>query len=103
MRSSSVERPRKNANPRTAPTVSQKSNAAPMKDARSAATIVRHARLNAWSTAERTVLPVRTSSFMRSKYTMYESVVTPTDTTMPVTPARLSAKPDELESAVMIE
>ena len=37
---------------------------------KSAATIVRYARLNAGWTAERGVLPLRTSSFSRSKNTM---------------------------------
>ena len=37
--------------------------------------------------------PVRTSSFSRSKYTTYESTVTPTDTMRPVTPASVSVSP----------
>jgi hypothetical protein len=101
--SSSVERPRKKANPRTGPTVSRYSTAAPMKADVSAMRIVRNARLNPRSTEARTVRPARTSSFRRSKNTTYESTVTPIDTMMPVTPARLRASPEVRPRKLMID
>ena len=42
-------------------------------------------------------MPVRTSSLSLSKYTTYESTVTPTDTMMPVTPANDSVSPCALD------
>ena len=72
-----------------------------MSETRSAARIVRNARLKPRSTEERTVLPLRTSSFRRSKYTTYESTVMPTETMRPVTPASVSVrlKPELLRYA----
>ena len=64
-----VESPRKKAKPRTGPTVSTNSRAAPMKLEMSAARIVRNARLKARSVELRNVRPARTSSLSRSKYT----------------------------------
>ena len=55
---------------------------------KSAATIVLYARANAGWTAARGDFPERTSSFNRSKKTMYESAVTPNEITRPATPAR---------------
>src|ERR1700736_3493543 len=72
-------------------------------DTRSAARIVRYARANPRSTDDRTVLPDLISSLSRSKYTMYESAVTPTDTMMPVAPARLRARPLDWLRVEMIE
>ena len=92
-RSITVDRPRKNAKPRTLPIASTYSTTAPMSETRSAATMVRNERWNARSAHDRTVAPARSSSFSRSKYTTYESTVTPADTMMPVTPARVSASP----------
>ena len=65
-----VETPRKNANPRTGPTVSWNSTIAPMKLETSAARIVRKAREKARSVELRSVRPALTSSLRRSKYTM---------------------------------
>jgi hypothetical protein len=58
-----------------------------------AASTVRNARLNARSVEVRRVRPAFTSSLSRSKYTTYESTVTPIDTMMPVTPDNVRARP----------
>ena len=55
--------------------------------------MVEKAEGKAASTEDRTLLPLRYSSLMRSKYTMYESEVIPIDTTTPVTPASVSVVP----------
>jgi hypothetical protein len=65
-RSRAVQNPRVRANPRTEPTDTTYSTAAPIAVTMSAATIVRHDRLNAGCTAVRKVFPLRTSSFSRS-------------------------------------
>jgi hypothetical protein len=65
--------------------------------------IVRNDFRKPLSSDDRTVLPDLISSFRRSKYTTYESTVTPTDTMMPVTPASVSARPrlaDKYETSV---
>ena len=49
---------------------------------------MRKALWNPLSTLLRTVRPARASSFNRSKYTMYESTVIPTETISPMMPAR---------------
>ena len=61
-----------------------------MSEATSAATIVRKIAVKPTSSDDRTVRPERTSSLSRSKYTTYESTVTPTETMMPVPPASVS-------------
>src|SRR5690606_34279792 len=66
-RSSSIDTPRKNAKPRTAPTVRKYKTNAPMSEARSALTMVLNAVANERSAEERGVRPSRTSSFMCSK------------------------------------
>ena len=68
-RSIAVDRPRKNAKPRTELVAKAYSTAAPSSETRSAATIVRNDHAKPGSSEERTVLPVRTSSLSRSKYT----------------------------------
>ena len=67
---SAVDRPSANAKPRTSPMVRNHSSPAAMIDTRSAVQIVRQARLKLRSTLDRTLLPPRTSSLRRSKYTM---------------------------------
>ena len=69
MRSRMVERPRKNANPRTEPTDRYHSTPAPMSETMSAARIVRHALLKLRGVEARKDLPARTSSFSRSRKT----------------------------------
>src|SRR6185436_14445432 len=91
--SSSVDRPRKKAKPRTEPTARKYRRAAPISDTKSAARIVRNDREKPRSSDDRIVFPLRTSSFRRSKYTTYESTVIPTETMMPVTPDSVSVKP----------
>ena len=66
MRSRIVARPRKSAKPFTEPMASAHRAPAPISETRSAATIVRNERVKPRSTEERTVRPVRTSSFNRS-------------------------------------
>ena len=57
----------------------------------SAATIVRQMAAKLRGAALASERPWRVSSRMRSKYTTYESTVTPTETMMPVAPASVSA------------
>ena len=96
-----VESARKNAKPRTEPTVSHQRITAPRRETVSAARMVRQA-LSKPRTAElRRVRPLCTSSFRRSKNTTYESTVTPMETMMPATPDRVSASPFVLESQEM--
>ena len=59
----------------------------------SAVTMVWNARWKATSTAGRNCRPLRCSSLIRSKNTMYESAVMPIDTMIPVTPANVSVVP----------
>ena len=91
--SMSVERPRKNANPRTAPTVSHHSTNAPMSDTVSATRMVRHAAVNSRCAEFYRRLPDRRESINLSKKTTYESTVTPTDKMIPAVPASVSARP----------
>jgi hypothetical protein len=67
--SSTVDSPRKKAKPRTEPTVSHHSTAAPRNDEVSAARMVRNARLKARSVELRSVRPALSSSLRRSKNT----------------------------------
>ena len=65
-----------------------------MREAVSALTMVAKAMGKARSTEDRAVRPSRTSSLRCSKYTTLESTDTPMATIMPVTPARVRARPD---------
>ncbi len=101
--SSSVVRPRVKAKPCTLPTDTRYSTAAHRKDTKSETRMVRRARGQARCTAGRSWAPSRTSSRMRSKYTMNESAVMPIATIAPQTAGRFSAKPTPAPSRLMID
>ena len=68
--SAKVAKPRKNANPRTEPTVNHHNTAAARNDTVSAASTVRHAPSKLRCAELRKVRPEASSSFKRSKNTM---------------------------------
>ena len=89
----SAEIPRKNAKPRTEPTVRYHNTIAAINETVSAATIVRHADSKLRSAEFFRVLPARISSFIRSKKTIYESTAMPIETIIPAMPESESARP----------
>jgi hypothetical protein len=90
--SMSVVRPRVNAKFCTSVTANLYSTAAARKDTESETRIVRRARRQPCSTADRSDLPSRTSSRSRSKNTTNESAVIPIATIKPAMPASDRAK-----------
>ena len=97
IRSMTVVRPRMKANPRTLPMDRKYNTTAASSVTKSAANRVRRARTHPLSQACRRDRPSRSSSRMRSKYTMKESAVMPTATIAPATPARVRVSPMVLE------
>ena len=88
-RSTSVVRPRVKAKPRTRRRPARRGRRPRGSSRRPTTMIVRRARFQPSSTAAASGRPSRTSSRIRSKYTMNESAVMPIATIRPATPARL--------------